>query len=181
MHAWYIYENLDCELKNCSGHPGALFSEEGLNLWIIGIDDGRFGMRLIFLICWGLVTANFFVLLVSVVRKNKGKIIAYIAFLLSLFATIIFLLLPTSFTPCEWENLAPQTGPCHSFMGSSYFDMYYLEKEFKWGPYAAWYTTLISAFLCGIGLCCAVFSPKPQYNPIDDEEEQRILRDNYWK
>lgn len=177
IHAWYIYENVNCHMRNCTTETGALFSEEGLQLWLIGISEHRFGMRLIFLISWGLVCANAFVLLVSAIRRNKGKIVAYIAFLLSFFATIFFLLLPTTFTPCTWNFLYSQTGPCHSFHGHSYFDS---EREFKWGPYAAWYTVAISSLFTAIGLFCSVFSPKPQYNPVEEDEEQKILRDS-WK
>ena len=178
MHAWYIFENVDCSMQNCSGHPGALFSEEGLNLWIIGIGDGRFGMRLIFLISWGLIVANIFVLLVSIIRSNKGKFIAYIAFMLSFLSTIIFILLPTSFTPCTWTDMKPETGPCKTFAGSSTANVL---STFTWGPYAGWITTLLSAIFICIALFIAIISPKPYYRHIEDDEEKQRLKDDLWK
>lgn len=178
MHPWYIYENVDCNMQNCTGKPGALFDEEGLNLWIIGIGDGRFGMRLLFLICWGLIVANIFVLLVSIIRSNKGKFVAYIAFMLSFLSTIIFVLLPTSFTPCSWTDLKPETGPCKSFAGTSSNQVL---STFTWGPYAGWITTLISAIFVCIALFIAIISPKPYYKSIEDDEEKQRLKDDLWK
>jgi hypothetical protein len=178
IHPWYIYENVGCSLQNCTGHPGALFSDEGLNLWIIGIDDGRFGMRLIFLISWGLITADIFVLLISLIRSNKGKIVAYIAFMIALIATAFFYLLPTSFTPCTMQRLRPETGPCHSFVGHSQYPGY---GEYTWGPYAGWITTFIAACFTGFALFLAIISPKPYYSNIEDEEEEQRLKDHFWK
>jgi len=178
MHAWYIYENVNCDMANCTGKPGALFGNAGLNLWIIGIGDGKFGMRLIFLISWGMVVANVFVLLVSIIRSNKGKFIAYIAFLLSFLATVAFVLLPTSFTPCTWADMKPETGPCKSFAGSSANTAL---SSFTWGPYAGWITSLLSAIFVCIALFIAIISPKPYYRPIEDDEEKQRLKDDLWK
>ena len=161
INAWYIFENVDCKstaTNACSGQPGSLIQSEGFRLWIT-FSSGAFGMRILFLVCWGLVIVEMLLCVYLVIRRNKARIVSYFGFLSMLVSTFFFLFLRFAFYPCTFNGLDVPTGPCESFVSSVEIDA---QRSFDFGPYVGWYSTFLACFFSALGLLFSILSPSPE-------------------
>lgn len=149
----------------------------GFDIWDYNSDD--VSILIVFGITWVLCAAACFLLVITALRSNRGRILGVLSFSLILIAPIITFFVPFAFPDTYCKNNYEYYGNSSSLYGQSdngpCSQIWGTEGNTSWGMYYAWYLIIIAAIGTLAMFIVGLIAP----NPVEDEEYTPITNSGY--